>query len=117
MKLIAAAAGALAGTAVARELNKPPEQRVWHGEVAGVPYDFRAPTADKLWRSVWDPDNPKLILPHAFGVGWSINFARLAELVQPPAELTQQPARRAEPPMELAGPQTQPAPKALTDGT
>lgn len=82
-KLIAAAAGALAGAAVAKELGKPPEQRGWHGEIAGVPYDFRPPTVEKLRRSAWDPDNPRLVVPHAFGVGWSINFARLAALARP----------------------------------
>jgi hypothetical protein len=86
VKLLAAAAGALAGTAVARELNKPPEERAWHGEVAGVPYDFRPPTAEKLRRSVWDPDNPKLVVPMTFGVGWSVNLARVAALAQPPAQ-------------------------------
>jgi hypothetical protein len=95
MKLVAAAAGALAGTAVARELNKPPDQRDWHGEVAGVPYDFRPPTAEKLRRSVWDPDNPKLVVPHAFGVGWSVNLARVAALAQPPEQ--------AAPPKEITG--------------
>jgi Family of unknown function (DUF5808) len=81
-KLIAAAAGVLAGTAIAKELDKPPEERTWHGMIAGIPYDFRPPTAEKLKRSVWDPDNPKLFVPHAFGVGLSVNFARL---VAPPA--------------------------------
>jgi Family of unknown function (DUF5808) len=98
VKLLAAAAGALAGTAVARELNKPPDQRAWHGEVAGVPYDFRSPTADKLRRSVWDPDNPKLVVSMTFGVGWSVNLARVAAWVQEPA-------------------QQQSPPKEITDGT
>jgi hypothetical protein len=75
--LIVAAAGALAGAAVAKELGKPEEQRTWHGDVAGVPYDFRRPTAEKIERSLWDPDSPKLFPPHAFGVGWSVNLARL----------------------------------------
>jgi hypothetical protein len=85
-KLIAAAAGALAGSAVAKELSKPADQRTWHGEVAGVPYDFRPPTAEKVRRTVWDPENPKLFVPHAFGVGWSVNFARVAALAEPPSE-------------------------------
>lgn len=83
-RLIAAAAGVLAGTAVARELTKPADQRTWHGEVAGVPYDFRPPTAEKLRRSVWDPDSSQVFVPHAFGVGWSVNFARIAALTEPP---------------------------------
>lgn len=81
-KLIAAAAGALAGAAVAKELNKPSDQRHWHGDIAGVPYDLRPPTVEKLRRSAWDPDNPQLLVPHAFGVGWSINFARFAAMAR-----------------------------------
>jgi hypothetical protein len=84
LKLAIAAAGALAGAAVARELDKPAEDREWHGNVGGIPYDFRPPTVEKLRRSAWDPDNPHVLVPHAFGVGWSINFARVAALVQPP---------------------------------
>lgn len=75
--LIVAAAGALAGAAVAKELGKPADQRTWHGDVAGVPYDFRRPTAEKIEQSLWNPDDPRLFPPHAFGVGWSINLARL----------------------------------------
>jgi hypothetical protein len=85
LKLVAAAAGALAGAAIARELDKPSDRRDWHGEVAGVPYDLRPPTMDKLRRSAWDPENPKVFVPHAFGVGWSVNLARVAEMLKPPA--------------------------------
>jgi hypothetical protein len=97
VRLIAAAAGALAGAAVARELAKPPAERGWHGHVAGVPYDLRPPTMDKLRRAVWDPDNPDLVVPHAFGVGWSINFARLAAAARSAAGETT-PALPASPP-------------------
>jgi hypothetical protein len=89
-KLIVAAAGALAGSAVAKELSKPVDQRTWHGEVAGVPYDFRPPTVEKIKRTVWDPESPTLFPPHAFGVGWSVNVARLVALAQP--EPARQPA-------------------------
>jgi hypothetical protein len=92
-KLIAAAAGALVGAAVAKELDKPTDERAWHGEVGGVPYDFRRPTAEKLRRSAWDPDNPEVFVPHAFGVGWSVNFARLAEWIQPPPAAESAPAQ------------------------
>jgi hypothetical protein len=85
VRIAAAAAGALAGAAVARELDKPVEDRQWHGEIAGVPYDFRPPTMEKVRRSAWDPDNPKTVVRPAFGIGWSVNFARIAKLVQPPA--------------------------------
>jgi len=86
VRLAAVAAGAVAAAAVARELDKPAPDREWHGDVGGVPYDFRPPTAEKLRRTLWDADNPKVLVPHGFGVGWSVNFARLAAFVQPPAE-------------------------------
>jgi hypothetical protein len=86
LKLVAAAAGALAGAAVAKELDKPTDQRDWHGDVAGVPYDLRPPTVEKLRRSAWDPENPKLFVPHAFGVGWSVNLARVAGMLRPAAQ-------------------------------
>lgn len=92
-KLVAAAAGALAGSAVAKELSKPAGERTWHGTVAGVPYDFRPPTVEKLRRTLWDPDNSELFPPHAFGVGWSINFGRL--LAPPPAPATTEPPQVA----------------------
>src|SRR5262245_47507779 len=83
LKLVVAAAGALAGSAVAKELDQPAEGADRHGNVAGVPYDLRPPTADKLRKSAWDPENPTLFKPMAFGVGWSVNFARIAEILKP----------------------------------
>jgi hypothetical protein len=83
-RIVALAAGALAGAALGRELDKPADQREWHGEVGGVPYEFRAPTADRVRRVLWDPDNPKLVGPPLFGVGWSVNLHRVAEMISPP---------------------------------
>lgn len=73
-----AVAGALLAAAVVTELRKPSQERTWHGRVLGIPYDFRRPTLAKLRRTFWDPDNDALFTPHAFGVGYSVNFARLA---------------------------------------
>lgn len=76
-RVAGAVAGALLASAIATELRKPPEERTWHGRVFGMPYDFRRPTLAKLRRTFWDPDNDALFTPHAFGVGYSVNFARL----------------------------------------
>lgn len=77
----------LTAAAVATELRKPPEQREWHGKVGGfVPYDFRPPTLAKVRGRIWDPENPSLIVPHVFGVGWTINFGRLYKLANPRAD-------------------------------
>jgi hypothetical protein len=61
-----------------------------------VPYDFRPPSVDKLRRSAWDPENPQTVVPLAFGVGWSVNLARLATFVQPPQGPAAEPAPAAE---------------------
>jgi hypothetical protein len=71
---------AVAAVAIAQELAKPPGQRTWHGQVLGfIPYDLRPPTVERLRASVWNPDDPQLITGQVFGVGWSINFYRVAE--------------------------------------
>jgi len=69
----------LVGAAVLSELRRPREQRTWHGRVIGVvPYDLRPPTVDRLRRSVWDPENPRVFTARTFGVGWNVNVASLA---------------------------------------
>jgi hypothetical protein len=80
---VAAAIGiAAAVTAVATELSKPAAERAWHGELhLSVPYDFRPPTPRRLRDSVWRPGDPRIMVPTAFGVGWTINVAALAARV------------------------------------
>lgn len=64
--------------AVATELRKPRAERTWHGRVLGlVPYDLRPPTLARVKESFWSPDDPRLVLPRAFGLGWSPNLGRL----------------------------------------
>lgn len=76
------AAGLLAA-AVAQELRKPAADRHWHGRLAGtVPYDFRPPTPARVRRALWDPQDPRLFTSHVFGVGWSLNLARLVALAR-----------------------------------
>ena len=68
----------LALAAVARELRRPPDQRTWHGRVAGVPYEFRPPTVERLKRSWWNAADERILTEPVFGVGWGINLLRLA---------------------------------------
>ncbi|HZU66366.1 MAG TPA: DUF5808 domain-containing protein [Ktedonobacteraceae bacterium] len=65
---------ALFGLAINQQLNRSPEERTWHGSVLGIPYDLRVPTIDKLQATFWNKDNPQLLVPTAFGMGWTINF-------------------------------------------
>jgi hypothetical protein len=72
---------ALLAAAVATELRKLREEREWHGRVAGtVPYEFRPPTLERVRERWWNPNDERLFTEHVFGVGWSVNFARLARL-------------------------------------
>jgi len=71
---------ALTLAAVFQELEKPKEERKWHGKVAGVfPYDFRIPTIERLKESYWNPYESRVFTPPVFGLGWAINFYALLE--------------------------------------
>jgi Family of unknown function (DUF5808) len=50
-----------------------------YGKVLGIPYDFRLPTWKKLKSHYWNPDDDRIFIPRAFGVGWDINFYRFKE--------------------------------------
>lgn len=75
---VAAVAAVLAASALVRELRQPSSQRSWHGRIAGVPYDFRPPTLERVRQRWWNPDDPRLLTDRVFGLGWAINLARLA---------------------------------------
>ena len=64
--------------AILKELQLAPEQRTWHGTLLGlVPYDLRPPTPGRFARTFWNPDQSAIVVPTAFGVGWSVNAAGL----------------------------------------
>jgi len=71
------AAAGLAAAAVAKELRTPKKERTWQGSLGKIPYDFRTPSPKRIKRSLWAPDDPRVFVPRAFGVGWSLNFASL----------------------------------------
>jgi hypothetical protein len=79
-RLIGWLAIGLGVAAVVRELRLPAEERTWHGRILFVPYDFRMPTLSRLRERLWDPDQP-ILVPHFFGVGWSLNVGRLVAMV------------------------------------
>jgi len=71
---------ALTLAAVFQELEKPEEEREWHGKVAGIfPYDFRIPTIERLKESFWNPYEKRVFTSPVFGIGWAINFYALLE--------------------------------------
>ena len=68
--------------AVVQEAAKPRAQRTWRGRVFGlVPYDFNAPTWQRIREAYWNPDDPRLFTDRAFGVGWAINLHRARALL------------------------------------
>lgn len=74
---------ALVAWAVIEQLRIPAEARTWNGKLAGlIPYDFRPPTLDRLQRSVWAPDDHRLLTPQPFGVGWTVNLGRVTALLR-----------------------------------
>lgn len=47
------------------------------GKFMGIPYDWRAPTVERVKSRWWNPDDPRVFTPKAYGMGWDVNFARL----------------------------------------
>jgi hypothetical protein len=52
------------------------------GRAAGLPYDWRFPTAERVRARTWNPDEPRLWTPKAFGWGYGVNFYWLAHPVR-----------------------------------
>jgi Family of unknown function (DUF5808) len=82
-RILAVLAALFAGAAVAEQLRHEPQERTWHGQLAGVPYDFRPPTLERVRSTVWNPENPSLLASTAFGIGWTVNFYRLLHPLTP----------------------------------
>jgi uncharacterized membrane protein len=80
-RIIGLAAAGLTVAAVIQELTKPADERTWHGQILYVPYDFRVPTLDRIRQRWWNPDDPRLLTPKVFGLGWAVNVGRLVELI------------------------------------
>ena len=73
--------GSVAG-AVLTELRKPPELRTWREHLFGVvPYDLRPPTLERLRQTYWNPDEPRVVVPRFYGVGWDLNLYQLWRLL------------------------------------
>jgi hypothetical protein len=91
LKLVRMLAWIALGAALYQELRKPPEERTWHGRVAGsIPSDFRVPTLEKFREAYWDPDTDRVFSDRVIGVGWAVNIPvamrKLSEIVSQYAE-------------------------------
>jgi hypothetical protein len=81
-RIVKLAALAVTVAAIVEQLRLPAEQRTWEGRVGGlVPYDFRMPTLERAKSRWWNPGDDRLFVPTVFGVGWTINAARLGRLL------------------------------------
>lgn len=56
----------------------PEKPSKFAGTLLGVPYDLRPPTGEKIASRMWDPMNPRVLVPRIWGAGWDINFGALA---------------------------------------
>jgi hypothetical protein len=61
------------------EAGKAPEPQ---GRLAGLPYDFRAPTMSRIRARAWNPADPRVFTPKAFGWGLGINWYWLVHPVR-----------------------------------
>lgn len=48
------------------------------GRVLGMPYDVRMPTTERIRLRWWNPTDPRIWMPRAWGIGWDLNFGALA---------------------------------------
>lgn len=54
------------------------------GKILGVvPYSFERPTLQRLRETMWNPDRDEIVVPQAFGVGWTLNLAALKRRYPP----------------------------------
>jgi hypothetical protein len=54
-----------------------PKSRTRTGRFLGLPYDWRRPSMRRLRQEVWNPDEPRLLVPKSHGWGYGLNFAAL----------------------------------------
>jgi hypothetical protein len=80
-RIVKLAAFAVTVAAIVEQLRLPAGERTWEGRVGGlVPYDFRMPTFERARSRWWNPADDRLFVPTVFGVGWTVNFGRIARL-------------------------------------
>jgi len=52
------------------------------GRVAGLPFDFRRLTATRIRARAWNPGDPRVLTPKAFGWGLGVNWYWLVHPVR-----------------------------------
>jgi uncharacterized membrane protein len=54
------------------------DQQPRTGHVLGAPYDVRKPTRERIASRMWNRQDARVIVPHAYGWGWTINLSAVA---------------------------------------
>ena len=47
------------------------------GSLLGIPYSFEPPTPGRVRQTVWNPSSDRLLSPHVYGWGYSLNVHAL----------------------------------------
>jgi hypothetical protein len=81
-KLIQLVFAFLFAYALLEQWSRDPKDRTCEGHAFGVPYDFRPPTPERFVERWWNPSDERILTPHFFGVGWSINLYQLSRRMQ-----------------------------------
>jgi hypothetical protein len=48
------------------------------GSLLGIPYSFAPPTPGRVKQNVWNPSSDRLLAPHVYGWGYTLNVHALA---------------------------------------
>jgi hypothetical protein len=79
VRMIGAAVITTTLAALCQELEKPREERRWHGKLGFIPYDFRVPTFARFMDTFWNPVDNRIFTRQVWGIGWGVNFYALLE--------------------------------------
>ena len=82
LRLVQAATITVTIAAVVQELEKPKEERTWHGKIGLIPYDFRLPTVRRVKNAYWNENDDRIFTDQPLGVGWAVNFHSLLHRVR-----------------------------------
>lgn len=77
-RLVSLGLAAIGALALKEQCGRPPDKRTWHGHIFGVPYEFRRPTLARFRQRNWNPDDPRILVPNIWGIGWTFNLHAVA---------------------------------------
>jgi hypothetical protein len=72
LKVILILAALLLPPVLLRLLGRP-----LSGSLLGIPYSFAPPTPGRVKQTVWNPSSDRLLAPHVYGWGYTLNVHAL----------------------------------------